>query len=55
MTKSFRELCDQNGFEFQEHTVLTEDDYMLSLFRIPGLKHEVKGHGGKKVKSPVFF
>ena len=34
--KSFKELCDENGFDYEEHTVTTEDGYILSLYRIKG-------------------
>ena len=34
--KSFQELCDENGFDFEEHTVTPQDGYILSLYRIKG-------------------
>ena len=34
--KNFSELCAENGFSFEEHTVTTKDGYILSLYRIPG-------------------
>lgn len=34
--KSFAEICAENGFEFEEHTVQTDDGYLLTTFRIPG-------------------
>lgn len=34
---TFQELCVKYGFEFEEHTVVTEDGYILTVWRIPGL------------------
>lgn len=38
--RTFQEICIENGFEFEEHTVTTQDGYILTVFRIPGLKNE---------------
>ena len=38
--KSFQEICTENAFQYEEHTVVTEDDYVLTVFRIPGTTHE---------------
>ena len=38
--KSFQEICIENGFDFETHTVVTDDGYILSVFRIPGLTSE---------------
>lgn len=38
--RSFREITELNGFIMEEHSITTEDDYILKLFRIPGLKSE---------------
>ncbi|KAI8436514.1 hypothetical protein MSG28_010059, partial [Choristoneura fumiferana] len=48
---NFTELTQQNGYKSEEHTVVTEDGYILNLFRI------TKGAKCKKVikKTPVFF
>jgi pimeloyl-ACP methyl ester carboxylesterase len=29
-------MCNENGWDFEEHTVTTEDGYILTLHRIPG-------------------
>ena len=38
VTKTFDELCSQNGFAFEQHDVTTEDGYILTVYRIPGLE-----------------
>ena len=38
VTKTFDELCSQNGFAFEQHEVTTEDGYILTVYRIPGLE-----------------
>ncbi len=38
--KTFQEICVENGFKYEEHTVVTEDGYILTIFRIPGLEGE---------------
>jgi len=35
--KSFSFLANKYGYRFEEHKVETEDGYILSLYRIPGL------------------
>ncbi|KAI8436520.1 hypothetical protein MSG28_010059, partial [Choristoneura fumiferana] len=48
---NFTELTQQNGYKSEEHTVVTEDGYILNLFRI------TKGAKCREVikKTPVFF
>jgi Partial alpha/beta-hydrolase lipase region len=40
MYLGFKEICDANGFLFEQHATATEDGYILTLFRIPGMQHE---------------
>ena len=49
--KSFSEICAENGFKFESHTVTTEDGYILTMMRIPGML----GEQVTSVKPPVFF
>ena len=34
--KSFGQLCMENGFQSEKYEVVTEDGFVLSLYRIPG-------------------
>jgi lysosomal acid lipase/cholesteryl ester hydrolase len=34
--KNTKEIAIENGFAFEEYTVVTEDGYILGLHRIPG-------------------
>ena len=34
--RTFQEICAENAFQYEEHTVYTEDDYILTVFRVPG-------------------
>ena len=38
--RTFQEICTENAFQYEEHTVVTEDGYILTVFRIPGTTHE---------------
>ena len=48
---TFGEICEQNGFRYEEHTVTTKDGYILTVFRIPGKKNEIDF----AEKPPVLF
>ena len=34
--RTFQEICAENAYQYEEHTVYTEDDYILTVFRVPG-------------------
>ena len=35
-TKSFEEICQENGFTTENYSLTTDDGYILSMYRIPG-------------------
>ena len=45
--KTMEEICQENGFGTEHYTLVTEDDYVLSLYRIPGTFSEMQA-GVKK-------
>ena len=34
--KTMEEVCLENGFAVESYTLVTEDSYVVSLYRIPG-------------------
>ena len=52
--KTMEELNFENGFASMSYTVFTEDNYVLSLFRIPGTLLEMQ-EGIQKQKPVVLF
>ena len=48
--KTFSEICAENGFAFEQHQVITEDFYELTVYRIPGLTGDTSTG-----KPPVFM
>ena len=44
--KTMDEICKENGFITEQYTVQTEDDYLLTLYRIPGSVDEME-YGAK--------
>jgi len=49
--KTVQQICVENGFQFETHTVTTEDGYILTIFRIPGLI----GEAAPATPKPVVF
>ena len=43
------EICQENGFGTESYTLVTPDDYVLSIYRIPGTFSEMQ----KGVKKPA--
>lgn len=39
--KSLEEIAQENGFGTESYTLVTPDDYVLSLYRIPGTFSEM--------------
>jgi lysosomal acid lipase/cholesteryl ester hydrolase len=52
ISKTFKQIVDENGFNYEEHLVTTSDGYVLTMFRINGLKSGGIAPRGKKV---VYF
>ena len=50
-SRTFQEICIENGFQYEEHTVTTQDGYILTVYRIPGLQNEETTN----TKPPVFM
>jgi pimeloyl-ACP methyl ester carboxylesterase len=46
----FQQLCIKYGFQFEQHTVVTDDGYILTQYRIPGLIGDTNTD-----KPPVLF
>ena len=45
---TMEEICHKYGFQYQEHKVTTEDGYILTVGRIPGLMNEGSVPEGSK-------
>ena len=52
--RSFEEICAENGFSYEEHKVTTEDGYILTVFRIPGLVSDSES-AFNSTKPPVLM
>lgn len=39
-SRTFQEICTENNYLFESHTVTTDDGYILTVFRIPGKSTE---------------
>ena len=49
---SFKEMCEENGFLYEEHPITTSDGYIMTVLRIPG---QTTDAAGAQSKPPVFF
>ena len=38
--RDFGQICAENGFKVEYHSVQTSDGYILNVFRIPGMVSE---------------
>ena len=47
--KEFKDIVIARHLGVEEHTVLTDDGYILTLFRIPGPIGQIEGNGGPPV------
>ena len=50
--KTMDQICNENGFVTEQYTVQTEDDYILTLYRIPGSASEML-YGVKNEQKPA--
>ena len=49
---SFVEICQKNNFKVETHQVTTEDGYILTMMRIPGIMGEASSAA---TKPPIFL
>ena len=54
MFKTFEQLVEDSGYLFEEHTVTTADNYVLKVFRIPGMSDRTLERG-KHLKPVVLL
>ena len=47
--KTMEEYCQENNFKVESYNITTSDDYILSLYRIPGMIGEVEPSTPKPV------
>jgi len=40
--KSLQYICNEHGYDYEEYTVVTDDGYILGLYRIPGMLSDSK-------------
>lgn len=52
MSRSFAEICHENGFLFESHKVTTADGYINTMFRIKGT---IADKNSKEKRPPVFL
>jgi hypothetical protein len=46
-------MAFENGFASESKTIVTEDGYIVGLWRIPGLLNEPDAGSGGQMKKPV--
>ena len=49
------EMISYWGYEWEEHTLITEDGYIITMHRIPRGKNEVADPVKQAQKTPVFL
>lgn len=49
--KNIEMVCQENGFALESYTLVTPDDYVLSLYRIPGTFADLKTASNSKQKN----
>ena len=51
---NFVDICTKNGFATEKYEVVTPDDYILSLYRIPGTVQEMESGQGEQKPAVLF-
>ena len=55
MHENIYEIVTDKGFKIEEHQVITDDGYILTIFRIPSTLEESKNPTGNNGKAPLLF
>ena len=49
------QIANENGFRVESYQVVTQDGYILGLYRIPGALQEQFGEASSESKPPILL